>query len=171
MNPTDRPAPDAPTTRPIGSLTIVLIMAAAFGLGAGVHLLAQVDWLSGMRASLSGTAPHVFWYLSRATAFVAFALLWLSMVSGLSTTNRLARLWPGGPAAADLHQYTSLLGLALGTFHGPILLGDGTSTYSLAQLLVPCTRLHCRPVWVGVGQFGLYLSVVVTLSFSVRRFI
>ena len=171
MPPPGRPATDAPAASGIQLLTILLIFAAGFGLGAAAYLLAHVDWLAGIQASLSGTEPKVFWYVSRATGFVAFGLLWLAIVLGLSITNKLARLWPGGPAAADLHQYTSLLGLAFGCFHGLILTLDGYSNYTLAQVLVPFTSTQYRPVWVGLGQFGLYLGAVVALSFYVRRFI
>jgi predicted ferric reductase len=89
----------------------------------------------------------------------------------LSITNRLARLWPGGPAAADLHEYTGLLGLAFGCMHGLLLTGDNYTNFTLAQVLLPFTSTQYRPVWVGIGQFGLYISLVVALSFYVRRFI
>jgi hypothetical protein len=58
-------------------------------------------------------------------------------VLGLSITNRLARLWPGGPAAADLHEHASLLGLAFGLLHALVLLGDAYIGYTLPQLLIP----------------------------------
>lgn len=155
----------------IHPLAILLVVGLGLVLGYAGRLLLQVDWLAGIQASLSGAQPKAFWYLSRAAAFVAFGLLWLSMALGLGITNKLARLWPGGPAAADLHEYTSLLGLAFGGFHGLILLGDGYSNYTLAQLLVPFATTQYRPLWVGLGQVALYLGAVVGLSFYVRRFI
>jgi predicted ferric reductase len=100
---------------------------------------------------------------------VAFVLVWLATVLGLLITNRWARLWPGGPAAFDLHQHTSLLGIGFGLFHALILLGDRYSNYSLAALLVPLAARGYRPLWVGLGQVGLYLLLVVGLSFYVRR--
>ena len=115
-------------------LATVFLFGAAFVAGCALALLLQVNWLAGIQASLSGAQPKAYWYLSRATAFVAFGLLWLSMALGLAITNKLARLWPGGPAAADLHQYSSLLGLAFGCFHGLILTGDSYSGYTLAQV-------------------------------------
>lgn len=151
--------------------TALLIIVAAFGVGFAGAALVHVPWLTGIQTSLSGTQPKAFWYLSRSTAFVGFGLLWLSMVLGLSITNKLAHLWPGGPAAVDLHQYTSLLGLALGCFHGLILTADGYSSYTLAQVLVPFASTQYRPLWVGLGQVGLYLGAVVALSFYVRRWI
>jgi predicted ferric reductase len=166
-----RPAQPGPSEPAVGLWTTVFVIGAAFAIGLIVALFMQVDWLAGIRASLSGTEPKAFWYLSRATAFVAFGLLWLSMALGLSITNKLARLWPGGPAATDLHQYSSLLGLAFGCLHGLLLTGDSYTNFTLTQVLLPFTSTQYRPVWVGLGQFGLYLGAVVAFSFYVRRFI
>ena len=112
---------------------------------------------------------HIYWYLSRASAFAAFGLMWLSMVYGLLITNRMARVWPGGPTAFDLHQFTSLLGLGFIGFHALILLGDSYIGYSLAQLLVPFASANYEPVWVGLGQIGLYVLVLVSATFYLRN--
>ncbi len=93
------------------------------------------------------------------------------MVLGLSITNKLARLWPGGPAATDLHQYSSFLGLAFGCGHAIALLGDQYIGYTLRQILVPFTSTAYRQLSVGLGQSALYLGIIVALSFYVRRFI
>jgi predicted ferric reductase len=170
MNSPRQATPPEPETSGLGILTVVFVVIG-FMLGGLAHLLLQANWLAGIQASLAGTDPKAFWYLSRATAFVGFGLLWLSMALGLSITNRLARLWPGGPAAADLHEYTGLLGLAFGCMHGLLLTGDNYTNFTLAQVLLPFTSTQYRPVWVGIGQFGLYISLVVALSFYVRRFI
>ena len=170
MNSPRQPTPSEPETSGIGLMTILFVVLG-FALGGLAHFLFQVNWLAGIQASLAGSTPTAFWYLSRATAFVGFGLLWLSMASGLAITNKLARLWPGGPAAADLHEYTSLLGLAFGCLHGVLLTGDSSPTFTLAQVLLPFSTTQYRPVWVGIGQFGLYISLVVALSFYVRRFI
>jgi hypothetical protein len=54
-----------------------------------------------------------------------------SVAFGLIMTNRMARVWPGGPTAFDLHQFTSLLGLAFAVFRGLILLGDQYIKYTV----------------------------------------
>ncbi|MBA3946515.1 MAG: ferric reductase-like transmembrane domain-containing protein [Herpetosiphonaceae bacterium] len=175
MLPNMQVSPQSPSPEPQNAgfpiIRGLLTVGGGFLVGILLALMTHVPWLAGLQTSLSGANPHAFWYVSRATAFVAFALLWLSMVLGLSITNKLARLWPGGPAATDLHQYTSLLGLALGSFHGLILLGDGYSKYTPAQLLLPFATAQYRPLWVGLGQVGLYIGLLVSLTFYIRRFI
>jgi predicted ferric reductase len=146
---------------------VVMLLAVAFGAFAAAVILP--NWLPGLSASLLGSEPKAYWYLSRASAMIAFLLLWFSMASGLIITNKLARVWPGGPTAFDLHQYTSLLGLAIGLFHALILMGDHYINFSLAQVLIPFTSTTYRPIWVGIGQVGLYTSAIVSFSFYVRK--
>src|SRR5689334_4010966 len=114
-------------------------------------------------------ASTAYWYLSRASALVAFTLLWASMALGVSITNKLARLWPGAPTAFDLHQYTSLLGWAFAIFHVLVLLGDNYIGYTPFQLLVPFASTGYEQLWVGLGQIAFYLLIPVTLSFYARK--
>ncbi len=145
------------------------VLAGALVAGAALGAYALWAWLPGLSASLAGAQPKVYWYLSRSSAFAAYGLLWLSMVFGLVLTNRLARVWPGGPTAFDLHQYTSLLGLGLALFHAVILIGDGYLQYTLGQLLVPFASTPYRQVWVGLGQVTFYGLGLVSLSFYARQ--
>ena len=146
----------------------LLTLAAAAG-GALAAMLVLPAWLPGMQASLGGSAPQAFWFLSRSSALVAYLLLWLSMCLGLMITNKLARLWPGGPVAFDLHQHASLLGVAFALFHGLILLGDRYLNASFLQVVFPFGMAGYHPFWVGLGQIGFYLMTLVAFSFYVRK--
>jgi predicted ferric reductase len=150
-------------------LHTLIIMLLAVALGAFAAAIVLPNWLPGLSQSLLGSEPKAYWYLSRASAMVAYGLLWLSMALGLIITNKMARVWPGGPIAFDLHQFASLIGLAFALFHALILLGDKYINYDLAQVLVPFNSSGYRPVWVGLGQIGFYLLTIVGLSFYVRK--
>jgi predicted ferric reductase len=142
---------------------------AAILAGAALALVAIPVWVPTLGASLVGTEPRVSWYLSRATGLVSFVLLWVSMASGLVISNKMARVWPGAFTAFDLHQYTSLLGLGFALFHGLILMANSYINYNLVQVLVPFANPSYRPLWVGIGQVALYLSVLVTVTFYLRK--
>jgi predicted ferric reductase len=157
---------DAPPAMSFQNFVLLLLAATA---GAMVAILVIPIWLPGLSASMGGSAPQAFWFLSRSSASVAYALLWLSMASGLMISNKMARLWPGGPVAFDLHQYASLLGLAFALFHALILMGDHYIHFGLRQVLVPFSSAEYRPVWVGLGQVAFYIMAVVALSFDIRR--
>lgn len=148
--------------------TLILILLAVIA-GAFVAIIVLPLWLPGLSTSLASAEPKAYWYLSRMSGLVAYALLWLSMAFGLGITNKLTRLWPGGLSAFDLHRFTSLLGLAFALFHALILIGDRYVGYTLFQVLIPFASTGYRPFWVGLGQIGFYLLIIVSLSFYVRQ--
>jgi predicted ferric reductase len=169
--PARRPAPaeaneKIPEPTPLNPTLWVLITICTGLLASSLML---PIWLPGLAASILGPNPKVFWYLSRSTAIVAFIFLWLSMVWGLLVTGRLAQLWPSMAYANDLHQFTTLLGLDLGLFHGLLLLGDHYMNFSIMQVVVPFATESYRPIWVGMGQITFYLWVIVAFSFYGRK--
>lgn len=159
---------DMPPAMALHTVLVVLLAAVAGALAAAMAL---PTWLPQLSHTLLGPEPKAYWYLARASAFVAYTLLWLSVALGLTMTNKLARLWPGGPVAFDLHQHASLLGLAFATFHALILLGDHYMNYTVAQILTPFASAGYKPLEVGLGQVAFYLLAIVGLSFYVRQLI
>lgn len=148
---------------------LLFLFAAAIGLLVAVIFLPI--FLPNMAFSLSGESPKMYWYLSRATAFVSLSLLWISMALGLGITNKMSRLWPGMPATFAIHEYVSLLGLAFAVFHALVILGDHYIKFTFLQLLVPFSTADYRPFWVGIGQVGFYIWLIVALSFYIRSMI
>jgi predicted ferric reductase len=146
---------------------LMLLLASVTGALAAVFVLPIA--LPGLAASLLGPEPKAYWYLARSSAWVAYLLLWGSMIWGLLITSKAARLWPGNPATYDVHQFISLLGIAFALFHGLILTGDRYINFSVMQVFIPFSNPAYRPLWVGIGQIGFYTMVIVGLSFYVRR--
>jgi predicted ferric reductase len=154
---------------PVVPLPIALSVFAAVLIGTVFALFVVPTWLPGLADSILGPQPMAFWYLSRTSALVGYALMWLSVVLGLLISTRVSRVWPGGPLAVDLHQFTSLLGYAFAFFHIIVLLGDRYINFSVLQLIVPFASLNYSPIWVGLGQIAFYLLIPVTFSFYLRR--
>jgi predicted ferric reductase len=152
-------------------LPTVVLMLIAIAVGALTAAAILPTWVPALSGSLLGENPKAPWYLARSSAFAAYGLLWLAMLFGLLMTNRLARVWPGGPTAFDLHQYASLLGLGMALFHTLILLGDRYIGYTPVQLFVPFASLNYQPFWIGLGQVAFYLLVIVSFSFYVKRWL
>jgi len=67
-----------------------------------------------------------------------------------------------------LHQDLASIGLALALVHVAVLMIDRSVPYSLADILVPFSGPY-RPLWVGIGQLTLGVTIVVLLSFYVRK--
>lgn len=170
-------------TRPSAHQPLLPATRAALALGPlliggliGLLLLAGLALLlarTGAAGTLAGVllGPHSAWYLTRASAFAAYLLLWWSMALGLAITNRLARAWPGGPSLGSLHEHASLLGLGFTALHALVLLRDQYIGYTLAEILIPFANTSYRPLWVSAGQVGFYLLALVVLSSYVRRWI
>ncbi len=148
---------------------ILIVLAAIVGVFAAVVVLPA--WLPGLSASLLGATPKGYWYLARAAGVIAYVLLWFSVALGVTITNKMSRVWPGGPTAVDLHQFASLLALTIAIFHALILLGDRYMNYSLAQILIPFALPGNLSLWFALGQIGIYLMLPVAFSFYARRFI
>ncbi|MEN9938881.1 MAG: hypothetical protein RLZZ387_5460 [Chloroflexota bacterium] len=150
---------------PLEMLLIVLLGVTGGAVASTVLLPA---WAPALTVSLIGPEPKAYWYLSRSSAFVAYGLLWVAMIFGLLMTSKTARLWPGGPTAYDVHQHTSLLGLAFSLLHALVLLGDRYIGFTLGEVLTPFGGAYER-LWVGLGQIGFYGLAAVALSFYVRE--
>ena len=171
-----RPEPErlpAPRQRDSAADTTPTMLAPLLGTLVGVAMIAVIALVLGGQAGIAALmagllGQHSAWYLSRAAAFVSYILLWWSMVLGLAIMNRLARVWPGGPTATDLHEHASLLGIVFALLHGLVLLGDQYIGYTLPQILVPFAGAYA-PLWVGLGQVGLYLMALVTFTFYIRQ--
>jgi predicted ferric reductase len=148
----------------------LLVVTAAMA-GAIIAIILLPSWIPGLSSSIAGQEPKFYWYLARGSAFMAYGLLWLSVILGVGITNKLAAIWPGLPSAIDLHQYTSILGLAISLFHGLILLGDQYLNLTVTQFLLPFSTISFKPFHIGIGQLAFYLWIIVVVSFYVRKLI
>jgi predicted ferric reductase len=70
----------------------------------------------------------------------------------------------------DFHQFLSLLAIGFTFLHVAVLGLDRYLPFSALQILIPFTASY-RPFWVGIGIISLYLSLLVTVTFYLRRFI
>ncbi len=113
---------------------------------------------------------NVPWYLSRSVGLVAYMLLFLVVVLGISIRTKRLDRWIARWKITDIHIFLSLLTLGFVVFHAVILLWDGFVGYSPADILLPFATGY-RTVWTAFGIVTMYLLVVVTLSFPARRWI
>jgi predicted ferric reductase len=141
------------------------------GLLFALTLLAQ----SPLGSSLAGFLSHLFsadsvqtmWYITRAAGFTSYLLIWLSMVWGLAVSSKILDSLLHRSFTYDFHQFLSLLAIGFIGLHMGILLFDRYLPYTLGQILVPFLSTY-RPLWVGVGVIGFYLTLLVTVTFYLR---
>ncbi|HLF71825.1 MAG TPA: ferric reductase-like transmembrane domain-containing protein [Dehalococcoidia bacterium] len=110
---------------------------------------------------------HAFWYMTRSAGFVAYLLLFASVVFGLTmTTSFIQRLVPRY-RVYDLHRFLSLLTLSVTVFHVLIVLPDGFFGFTLRELLVPFASPY-EPFFMGLGSFSLYFMAIAIGAFYLR---
>ena len=140
---------------------------AIFGALVGVSLA-----VAGLAIGLGLTGwagdTHSYWYLSRASGFVAYLLLWGSVAWGLLLSSKIGKGWLRPPTLLDAHQFLSNVAVGFTLFHGLILMGDHYLSFPLQAVLLPFAGDY-KPALVAAGQLGLWLSVLLVGSLYLRK--
>jgi predicted ferric reductase len=113
-------------------------------------------------------STHTTWYITRAAGWVAYMLLWFSVVWGLAIPTKFFEKVLSPTFAVDFHEYLSLLAIGFVILHVSVLMVDQYLPFSVAQVLFPFISPY-RPFWVGLGVIGAYLSALVTVTFYLRK--
>ena len=116
------------------------------------------------------THDPTFWFLARASGLTAYALVTMSVLAGLVVKSRPFGRAVKNAAVTDTHRFLALLGLAMLALHGVALVLDRTVHVPIAALAVPLLSPY-RPVAVALGVLAAELAALVTVSFSLRRWI
>ena len=138
--------------------------------GAALVGFLALPLLSHFSALLHLDTVEGLWYLTRAAGLVAYLLLWLSTVWGLGVASKIFDPLVYRAFTFDVHEFISLLAIGFTLLHIGALLADQYMAFSLAQVLVPFITDY-RPLWIGAGIIGTYLTLLVTVTFYVRRWI
>lgn len=152
---------------------VVWILGAAFVTSAALLTFLLVR--SPLGAILGSSINQVFaldsvqvmWYITRAAGLTAYVLLWLSTAWGLAVSSKILDLFLHRTFTYDFHQFISLLAIGFIVLHIAVLMADRYLPYTLAQVLLPFLSPY-RPLWVGIGVIGFYLTLLVTVTFYLR---
>lgn len=144
-----------------------LVLAAAVGI-SGVSIYSTVQ-AGALTAPLSADTLWA-WHLVRVCGMVSYSLLAGSTLWGIFLSSHIIKDWAPGPLSLLLHAATSWLAVIFAIAHAVLLLFDSYYHYGPTDLIVPFTGPY-RPVPVGLGIIGLWLTLVITISFSLRRLI
>lgn len=110
------------------------------------------------------------WYISRASALVGFALLYISILFGLTIRMPFVqRILPTG-SAMRVHCWISLHALMFALFHGVALIFDKFINFSLVDVFVPFASGYQTNL-VALGVISLYIMTLLVITSYGRRFI
>lgn len=148
--------------------TRVLRWTLFLGIVAIVMMGTAASALESLTRWLSTEYERLPWYLTRATALLAYLALTGSVVYGLLLSTKILDRITHRAVSFTLHQDLSSIALALALVHAAVLLVDRSVPYSPLEVIVPFSGPY-RPIWVGVGQISLGITLIVLLSFYVRK--
>jgi DMSO/TMAO reductase YedYZ heme-binding membrane subunit len=120
-----------------------------------------------MGLPLTGETP-AFWYMARSGGIVAYLLLWLSTVWGLTLSTKITDGLVPAPIAYGLHEFLSIGTVIFALLHAAVLLGDTYIEFTIIHLAIPFIAPY-EPFWTGLGIIGLYLTAALTVSFYLRK--
>lgn len=146
--------------------TVLLAMFALVALIPGSPVLRLVAQWSDRLFAISSV--QALWYVTRAAGIIAYLLLWLSTVWGLAVSSKIFDPVLQRFFTYDMHQFLSLLAIGFSALHIVVLLADRYLPFSVAQVIVPFIAPY-RPLWVGFGVIGLYLVLLVSVTFYIRQ--
>jgi predicted ferric reductase len=147
-----------------GSILLVgvfLVTTLVMQTPAGSTITSFLSWL------FAADSVQVMWFITRAAGFTSYLLIWLSVAWGLAVSNKILDHLLHRQITYDFHQFISLLAIGFLFLHIGVLLFDRYLPYSLTQILVPFLSPY-RPIWVGIGVIGFYLTLLVTVTYYLR---
>ena len=127
-----------------------------------MQILGFIKWLFEINS------VQMWWYITRASGLVAYLLLWLSTAWGLAVSSKIFDPHLLRNYTYDFHEFLSLLAVGFLLVHISVLTLDRYLPFSVAQVLVPFIDSY-RPLWVGIGVIAFYLTLLVTVTFYLRR--
>jgi len=153
----------------IGALLGVIGGTIVIGLLLpGLPLLGLISRLFNWLFALD--TVQALWYITRAAGIIAYLLLWLSTAWGLAVSSKIFDPLLHRAFTYDMHQFISLVAIGFTILHIVVLFADQYLPFSVPQVLIPFIAPY-RPIWVGIGIIGMYLTLLVTVTFYFRRWI
>jgi DMSO/TMAO reductase YedYZ heme-binding membrane subunit len=112
--------------------------------------------------------PKTWWYVSRATGFVGWALLAASVLWGLFITNKTLTRRTTPAWVLDLHRHLGGLAVAFVAVHLAVLPLDTFTDWGWSDLFVPMAA-GWHPVPIAFGIVACYVLLAVELSSLLGR--
>lgn len=106
---------------------------------------------------------QTWWYVARATGYVAWALVATSVISGLLLSTRLTNGRPTPAWILDFHRFLAGASVVFTGLHLVGLVADNYVHFGVADILVPFAS-SWKTGAVALGVVALYLLVAVEVS-------
>jgi sulfoxide reductase heme-binding subunit YedZ len=161
----------SPKSQHLFNWILILFLGSLSGLALAFLFSPQAASLRSLLNRLFQLdSVQAMWYLTRAAGLIAYLLLWLSTAWGLVVSGKILDNLLHRSFTFEFHEFISLLSLGFLGLHIFVLTADKYLPYTLAQILIPFLSPY-RPLWVGMGVIAMYLTLLVSVTFYMRRMI
>ncbi|HSD78242.1 MAG TPA: ferric reductase-like transmembrane domain-containing protein, partial [Solirubrobacteraceae bacterium] len=114
------------------------------------------------------TSSPVDWYVARAGGVVAYVLLTLTVLLGLTmSSRRRSQRWPR-MAVEDVHRFAGILVGVFVVVHVVAVAIDSYLPFSPAAIVVPFVSAY-RPAWVALGIVAAELLLALAVTNRLRH--
>jgi len=113
---------------------------------------------------------HSWWYLSRASGMVAWALLAGAVLWGLLLSTRVFDRNPSPKWFTDLHRFLGGTAVVFVAIHVGTILADSYVHFRVVDVLVPLSA-KWHPVAIAWGVVAMWLLLAVEVSSLAMRFL
>jgi sulfoxide reductase heme-binding subunit YedZ len=111
---------------------------------------------------------QAWWYLARASGYVAWGLVTSSVIAGLLLTTRVTKGRPRPAWILDIHRFLAGTAVIFTALHIGGLVADTYVHFGPADIVVPLAS-HWRPAPVALGVISLYLLGAIELTSLLMR--
>lgn len=111
------------------------------------------------------------WFLSRASGFLAYIFLWLSILFGLAIRNIFLKKVINPAHSFELHNFTSISAVFWALLHGvSFLFHDSEYSMNLGDIFIPLYSQHSffDSNYLALGIIAFYVLVVIVFTSFIR---
>ena len=114
------------------------------------------------------TSSPVDWYVARAAGLVAYSLISVGVVLGMTMAGK--KTFPRWPrfAVEDVHRFVGLFAGSLLVIHVSTIAIDSWLPFSVGSIVVPLLSRY-RPLWVALGIVAAELLLALAVTNHYRR--
>lgn len=113
-------------------------------------------------------SKYGWWIVSRSSGIVAFVLITISVLIGLTMAGKPVRDPQFTKNLRAIHEQTALAGLVAIAVHGFAIFADPWLNPGITGIAVPFA-LSVHTFWTGLGVIAGYMAMLLGLSFYLRR--
>ena len=110
--------------------------------------------------------PAIWWYVTRASAIIAWALMVISVTWGILLATRVMKPKDNPGWLLDLHRWLAGLAVVFTGIHMASLYIDEYAAFTFQDLFIPFHSQYQKIAWLGDGNNIVYSLIEAAAKFN-----